>query len=53
MEEVEELKMLKDIIDKVCVVVEECKSVKKWEIYLKYYYIRRVYKINKKMFDFC
>lgn len=52
-EEVEELKTLKDTIDKARVVVEECKSVKKWEIHLKHYYTRRVYKINKKMLDFC
>lgn len=53
MQDVGELKTLKDTIDKARVVVEECKSVKKWEIHLKHYYTRRVYKINKKMLDFC
>ncbi|CAN7127929.1 unnamed protein product [Brassica rapa subsp. narinosa] len=52
-EEVEELKTLKDTIDKAQVLVEECKGVKKWKSVLKSYYTRRVYKINKKMLDFC
>nr|VDD37453.1 unnamed protein product [Brassica oleracea] len=44
MQDVGELKTLKDTIDKARVVVEECKSVKKWEIHLKHYYTRRILK---------
>lgn len=53
MQDVGELKTLTDTIDKARVLVEECKGVKKWEIHLKEYYTRRVYKINRKLVDFC
>ncbi|KAJ0239069.1 Powdery mildew resistance protein [Hirschfeldia incana] len=53
MQDVGELKTLRDTIDKARVLVQDCSGVKMWEIHLKDYYSRRVEKINKKLLNFC
>lgn len=50
---VDELKNLKDTIERAGVLVQECSEVGPWDLISKVQYTEKIEKINEKMFKFC
>ncbi|VVB00593.1 unnamed protein product [Arabis nemorensis] len=53
LQRVEQLKTLMDTIANARVLVQKCSGVQRWNLLKKYYYTRKIMRIQKEMVSFC